>query len=137
MAFTINNKLGHKTRKGAAARILATDLAGPRPIIAAVRRCDGSEQAFSYDLAGQHLTSEDFDLIDIEPKIETKFCNLYQEKGSSCVRSGLIVYNTAVEARQMQIPEPMSLEVYLGTFAARFVEGELVALTKVMPEDSK
>lgn len=137
MAFTITNKLGHKTRNGAAARIIATDLAGPRPIVAAIWQCDGRERAFSYDSAGQHIFNKDFDLIDIEPKVETKFCNLYQEAGSSCVRSGLIVYNTAVEACQMQIPEPMSLEVCIGTFAARFVEGELVALTKVMPEDSK
>lgn len=137
MTFTITNKYGHKTKNGMVARILATDLAGPRPIVAAVRRCDGIEEVYSYDIAGQHINISDLDLVNVEPKVETKFCNLYQDKGSSCVRSGLIVYNTAVEARQMQIPEPMSLEVYLGTFAARYMDGELIALTKVMPEEIK
>ena len=135
MTFTITNKYGHKTKNGMAARILATDLTGPRPIIAAVRRCDGTEQAFSYDLAGQHLTSEDFDLVNIEPEVVVKYCNIYQGRASKLIKSGRIEFTTIVEASQMQSPD--HTEICLGTFAARYVDGELIALTKVMPEEIK
>lgn len=55
-----------KTRSGSPARILATDLQGGRPIVAAVMGLDGGETLYRYGADGLHFSaSRELNALDL------------------------------------------------------------------------
>lgn len=79
MTFNVDWPHGHKTRRGLPARIIATDLAGFYPIVAAVKN-GPLETAYSYTAAGRYLVNnKDYrlDLINAEPESKEGWLNIY------------------------------------------------------------
>lgn len=83
---TISKDKQYRTRDGREARVLATDIKGRYPVLAAVQNLNGTEAIYALDERGMHYVNAEqspFDLIEVKPRFRIeRWVNVYSNPSS-------------------------------------------------------